>query len=198
MSSTRWLSEGIEWPVEPGEIAVPLSRKLLAGLIADLGLPLSNGAVKDALLCLSEVLTNAVKHAGAASTIRVHWSKDVLRVGVTDTSLRLPKAPDPDDLSTSGRGLDLVDKFSTAWGWEPIGAGKEVWFEITRDQVVSGEERLPVLVRRAHQVASNAPEAPPSNPPRRRIEVAPLSPADAAPPLAQRTPGLAWAAFATA
>ena len=88
--------------------------------------------LEDLLLCLSEVVTNAVMHA--LPPIRVHASTDggTTRVEVSDGSTVPPRAraaPPPDRLATSGRGLHLVERLATRWGVEVGERGKTVWFE---------------------------------------------------------------------
>jgi hypothetical protein len=54
-----------------------------------------------------------------------------LRVDVHDSSNRPPdKRPAGGD-SETGRGLNIVEQLSDAWGSEPLpGGGKTVWFEL--------------------------------------------------------------------
>jgi anti-sigma regulatory factor (Ser/Thr protein kinase) len=91
--------------------------------------------VDDAKILVSEVLTNAIQHAGGSQEITVlaAWTHPVLYVEVHDcdsTALAqvvLPAAA----TSTRGRGLPLVDALSSAWGSVPRQPdGKHVWFEL--------------------------------------------------------------------
>ncbi|MFJ8745362.1 ATP-binding protein [Embleya sp. NPDC127516] len=95
--------------------------------------------VDDAVLLVSELHGNAVRHApGAHVTVRfVHDPKrSVFTVAVQDHGHAHPRAADttdttdPAELKDSGRGLALVAAIATAWGWHPLPDGKAVWFTI--------------------------------------------------------------------
>ena len=81
----------------------------------------------DAVLVLSELVTNAMVHAGAGCTIEVRHSDDLLRLEVRDRSPQAPvlRLVGPSDVG--GRGLQVVDAVAEAWGWEPTADGKRVW-----------------------------------------------------------------------
>jgi serine phosphatase RsbU (regulator of sigma subunit)/anti-sigma regulatory factor (Ser/Thr protein kinase) len=88
--------------------------------------------VDAAELLTSELVTNAVVHTGEAVEIRLHRLEGRVRVEVIDGSgERQPELREVDLEDTSGRGLFLVDIMSSAWGIEPHGVGKAVWFELT-------------------------------------------------------------------
>src|SRR5256885_14301651 len=108
--------------------AVAAARRALDGL----GERLDASVFYDASLCISELVTNAVLHSGAASEdeleLKVTIDDDNLRVTVIDHGSGFdPKEPTGGD--ESGWGLYIVDRLSNAWGVErdPHTA---VWFEI--------------------------------------------------------------------
>ena len=82
---------------------------------------------EDAVLVLSELVTNAMLHARAGCTIEVQHHGDLLRLDVRDPSPAPPivGSATPDDIG--GRGLHLVAAIAKAWGWEPTDGGKRVW-----------------------------------------------------------------------
>ncbi|MEA3018761.1 MAG: hypothetical protein QOI47_285 [Actinomycetota bacterium] len=87
----------------------------------------------DVQLLVSELVTNAVVHAGSEVEVAVRLLTDAVRIEVVDRSPAVqlrPKRPSEDD--ESGRGLLLVETMASAWGVEPIEGGKSVWFEVPR------------------------------------------------------------------
>jgi anti-sigma regulatory factor (Ser/Thr protein kinase) len=92
--------------------------------------------VDEAELLVSELVTNAVVHTGEAVELRLHRREGGVRVEVIDgSSERHPELQEVDLDDTSGRGLFLVDVLSSAWGIEPHGVGKAVWFELGAHEV---------------------------------------------------------------
>lgn len=82
----------------------------------------------DLILCVSELITNAVIHAASAPTMTVSDDGRVVRVEVTDGDRRPPVVRDPDPSVATGRGLRLLDALAVEWGWETDESGKTVWF----------------------------------------------------------------------
>jgi DNA-binding NarL/FixJ family response regulator len=85
-----------------------------------------------AVLLMSELVTNGVRHAGSDVRIRVAVGADVVRVEVADRSPDLPVRRDPEPTEIGGRGMGLVDALSVRWGVQPQRTGKVVWFELPR------------------------------------------------------------------
>ncbi len=83
----------------------------------------------DLLLCVSEVVTNAVLHAHSTSQLRVHHEGNRLIVEVLDHDPTIPTRRQHDLAAPTGRGLHLLDALTTAWGTSPAEGGKIVWFE---------------------------------------------------------------------
>jgi two-component sensor histidine kinase len=83
------------------------------------------------ILLASELVTNALLYA--EGRIRVGIAADDARVRITvrDHS-NAPARPKQVNIeATSGRGLSLVERLSSAWGVETVpDDGKEVWFEL--------------------------------------------------------------------
>jgi anti-sigma regulatory factor (Ser/Thr protein kinase) len=94
--------------------------------------------VEAASLLVSDLVTNAVLHAGSAVEVVVgHDGRHAnLRIEVHDSSLRSPRMGGFDLDATSGRGLALVDAISDRWGVENDADGKKIWFEIERDDAL--------------------------------------------------------------
>ena len=103
---------------------------------AVVGLPV-NQATRDTLcLLVSELVTNAIRHAGLAphDPIRVHITShdDRVRVAVHDGGPGFtPSDPAPTRLDAlGGRGCMIVDALSDAWGVERDAGGCTVWCEL--------------------------------------------------------------------
>ncbi|MEZ0065392.1 anti-sigma regulatory factor (Ser/Thr protein kinase) [Streptacidiphilus sp. MAP12-20] len=87
--------------------------------------------VADTELCMSELVGNAIRHTRSA---RLHcrlWSaRGMLFVEVDDEDLRdLPRLEHAGEDDEGGRGMLLIDTFTTAWGTvpRPGSGGKTVW-----------------------------------------------------------------------
>jgi anti-sigma regulatory factor (Ser/Thr protein kinase) len=83
------------------------------------------------LLCLSEVVTNAVLHARTRVSVRASETGTTVRVEVEDGSVVKPLRRNVVEVSPTGRGLHLLDRLTTNWGIDMTDHGKTVWFEIT-------------------------------------------------------------------
>ncbi|MET9132624.1 PAS domain S-box protein [Streptomyces antibioticus] len=84
----------------------------------------------DALLLLSETLTNAVQHAEGPLGLHVHRTATDLTVEVSDHSPQLPQPRMAGQDEESGRGLILVRALATGWGVRPTDEGKTTWFTL--------------------------------------------------------------------
>jgi anti-sigma regulatory factor (Ser/Thr protein kinase) len=84
----------------------------------------------EALLLVSELVTNSVIHAHTALTVQVGLADDCLHVEVADGDPRLPAAGSPSQDAASGRGLMLVSRIADAWGARTAAGGKVVWFDL--------------------------------------------------------------------
>jgi len=86
-----------------------------------------------AALGVSELVTNALLHAGPPIAVRLAGTTAHPRVEVLDGSRTPPAERDPARdgglMATIGRGLGIVATYSRAWGAELSGDGKVVWFE---------------------------------------------------------------------
>lgn len=89
--------------------------------------------LEDIALCVSELVTNAVVHAGSEPQLLVHVRPGVIHVEISDESEALPvvRGAGPED--TSGRGVSILGMLSDRWGaLRRSGGGKTVWFEFDR------------------------------------------------------------------
>lgn len=84
-----------------------------------------------AVLLVSELVGNAVRHTGArVFALRMLRRRGWIRIEVRDPSRGLPCLMPVHELDTSGRGLFLVDKLSDRWGVDLAPRGKTTWFEM--------------------------------------------------------------------
>lgn len=84
----------------------------------------------DAVLLVSELVTNSVLHGGPPVVVAVECDGEALQVRVRDGSPELPAPRDAAPTAENGRGLELVKTISSAWGVDPTADGKHVWFTI--------------------------------------------------------------------
>ncbi|WP_407559929.1 SpoIIE family protein phosphatase [Streptomyces sp. 184] len=106
------------------------ARHELRAMLFDWATP---AQVDSAELVLSELVANVLLHTDSDADI----SADVmgprgnrtLRVTVADADTGLPHLRHPGEMSSSGRGLFLLQELSGEWGTEPRGEGKEIWCE---------------------------------------------------------------------
>ncbi|MGW2045378.1 ATP-binding protein [Streptomyces sp. NPDC001858] len=125
-------SEGsrAEWtfPAEPG--AVRTARSAVRDQLRGWGLD-SLGDV--AALLVSELVTNALRHATGPIGVRLvrpAGMADVLLVEVSDPLPDPPRERVARLEDESGRGLQLVASSARRWGTRPGDTGKTVWFEL--------------------------------------------------------------------
>ncbi|MFF9811052.1 ATP-binding protein [Streptomyces coeruleorubidus] len=86
---------------------------------------------EDAVLLVSELVGNAVRHTGArVFGLRLHRRRGWIRVEVRDPSRGLPCLMPVQAMDISGRGLFLVDKLADRWGVDLLPRGKTTWFEM--------------------------------------------------------------------
>jgi anti-sigma regulatory factor (Ser/Thr protein kinase) len=86
---------------------------------------------EDAVLLVSELVGNAVRHTGArVFGLRMRRRRGWIRVEVRDPSRGLPCLMPVQELDISGRGLFLVDELADRWGVDLLPRGKTTWFEM--------------------------------------------------------------------
>lgn len=84
----------------------------------------------DAVLLVSEVVTNAVTRGGRGARLTVTAGKLGVHVEVGDENLDMPLWRDENLQAENGRGLIIVDALATHWGIRATPRGKVVWFQI--------------------------------------------------------------------
>ncbi|MFJ6904100.1 ATP-binding protein [Streptomyces griseoluteus] len=111
------------------------ARHFVASLTAQLG------AADDAVLVVSELATNAVRHSLSGSAhgwflVVVGFSDDLVRIEVIDQGGdREPHLCDATSQEEGGRGLLLIAGCAKDWGVKNWPDGRSVWAEVARERV---------------------------------------------------------------
>jgi serine phosphatase RsbU (regulator of sigma subunit)/PAS domain-containing protein/anti-sigma regulatory factor (Ser/Thr protein kinase) len=127
VARTRMLDPGnvVDWefPTEP--VAVAKARDCAVRQLADWGLDeVSFGAE----LVVSELVTNAIRHASGPVRLRLIREGGLI-CEVSDGSSTFPRPRRARSDDEGGRGLMLVARLSRRWGTRPTDNGKIIWSE---------------------------------------------------------------------
>jgi two-component sensor histidine kinase len=117
------------------DASVPRIRHGVRALLADHGVPVDEEVRHGLLLIVSELVTNAVRHAALFSpevAVEIAVGADWVRVAVEDDHPYRPKALETDHARTGGRGLLLVKTISDEAGGtcdvtQTPSGGKVIW-----------------------------------------------------------------------
>lgn len=115
----------------PADIQSPAqARTAVEHVLTSWGL---ESLVDTATLLVSEVVTNAVRHAGTDLRLRTfRLGRDGVRIEVVDCAPHVPlRRTRPDAAAEGGRGLHLVEHLARRWGVESTESAKTVWFELS-------------------------------------------------------------------
>ncbi|MFD5078794.1 SpoIIE family protein phosphatase [Streptomyces sp. NPDC058371] len=127
---------------EPERVAG--ARQQLRELLHDWA---SDDQVDSAVLMTSEMVTNVLVHTDADALLVAEMAGESgerrLRVVVTDASDDLPHKRHPGELASSGRGLVLMELLADAWGVDPQGQGKSIWFELYESSAKESDDSGP-------------------------------------------------------
>ena len=117
------------------DASVPQARHAVRDLIRRQRVPADEELLQGLLLIVSELVTNAVRHAALLSpeiAVELAVGPDWVRVAVEDNHPYRPKAVEADSAQTGGRGLLLVKAVTAEAGGmcdvqQTPGGGKVVW-----------------------------------------------------------------------
>ncbi|WJV45795.1 SpoIIE family protein phosphatase [Streptomyces flavofungini] len=108
--------------------------------------------VDDAVVLTSELVTNAVVHAGTAADVLCLRTEDAVRIEVSDhyPEREIPLQSSPATMGSpdreGGRGLQLCAALATRWGVDYTSTHKQVWFQLNLpDRPVGTRAAGPVL-----------------------------------------------------
>jgi anti-sigma regulatory factor (Ser/Thr protein kinase) len=117
--------------------AVVVAPRLTRRFVAEtcIAWELSDELTEKAVLVASELVANAVDHAGTAATVTVELDGGALRVAVRDGCGDRLVARDPGPADPRGRGVLLMDRLAVEWGVRDHVDGKTVWALLSPDAV---------------------------------------------------------------
>ncbi len=114
----------------PSPAAQAAARRLVTEACAAWTMP---DLVDDATLAVSELVANAVEHAGTDLVVLISRRPGGLHIAVCDEDTRMPQMPDHDEeMHLRGRGLRLIEAVARSWGVMPTAGGKVVWATLRR------------------------------------------------------------------
>jgi anti-sigma regulatory factor (Ser/Thr protein kinase) len=117
-------------PASP--VAAPVARR-------QLGRACRSWSVQELLepaeLVATELVANAVRHAGGRVVLTVSLRQGDLQISVGDDSPALPHRRVSMPSDEHGRGLLMVDALSKDWGMTCVGDGKVVWAKVAATPV---------------------------------------------------------------
>jgi CheY-like chemotaxis protein len=126
LSEESVLSDSIEIPADVREVRE--ARRFVTSRCEAWG---CQDGIDDASLIVSELVTNAIVHAGTSCRLTVRRRPHAFRLEVRDGRNTQPDPRLSGPSEEHGRGLFLVSATAVAWGIEPApGEGKIVWAEL--------------------------------------------------------------------
>ncbi|MFJ3697082.1 ATP-binding protein [Streptomyces sp. NPDC090052] len=133
------------------DVSVPQARHAVRDLLARQQVPVGPDTVQGLLLIVSELVTNAVRHAALLSpevAVEVAVGASWIRVSVEDNHPYRPRALDADQGQTGGRGLMLVREITAEAGGtcgveQTASGGKVIWSALPLAPVVTSPRSAP-------------------------------------------------------
>ncbi|MFD0634591.1 ATP-binding protein [Catenulispora yoronensis] len=128
LATSRQTSETV---LAPDADAPRAARDFAAGTVRRWGVPDWGEPLG---LVVSELVTNAVRHAGTPAALRLVPADGGVLVEVDDGEPREPRlVPAGSRTASGGLGLAIVDRLADAWGCSvrPDGSGKTVWARLS-------------------------------------------------------------------
>ncbi|MGI8809642.1 MAG: ATP-binding protein [Acidimicrobiales bacterium] len=118
-------------PFEPTPESAALTRGFTAGVLQGAGWQEHSGT---AVLLVSELVTNAVRHARGPCALVVTFGSHTVEFSVEDGDPRAPAPRLAGALDESGRGFVLVGALADDWGIRTLPVGKATWFTLARSR----------------------------------------------------------------
>jgi serine phosphatase RsbU (regulator of sigma subunit)/anti-sigma regulatory factor (Ser/Thr protein kinase) len=134
----------------PTGSSVASARAFVRATLTEWG---ADAVIDDAVLLTSELVTNAIVHAGTPAEVTCTRLDGAIRIDVADRhpsrSLSVPERTVSETESEAGRGLFLSAALASAWGVQYTRATKEVWFALDLPPEVSRHGRATAQGQRA-------------------------------------------------
>jgi anti-sigma regulatory factor (Ser/Thr protein kinase) len=113
----------------PARSAIAAVRRFVTDTLNDWG---EAGLNDDALIVVSELATNAVRHASSAFRASIRRGEGVVRIAIHDVRQDLPSTSHPRSPidGDGGLGITVVERLSARWGVDLLHDGKVVWSEL--------------------------------------------------------------------
>ena len=124
-TSTAERPESVRRRLSPQPTSVAEARALVRDLLVESG---RDDLVETAALLVSEVVTNALLHAGTPIDVRASLDRNRLRVEVSDRSVHAPVRRRYAATAGTGRGMLMLEQMVDDWGVRRHRDGKTVWF----------------------------------------------------------------------
>ena len=119
----------VRLPVAEG--SVRLARQWIALQLAMASPRFDADQVTDAMLAVSELVTNVLRHTDSAPALRCGERDGRFVVEVYDHHPDRPRMHPVDLDRPSGHGLRIVDALADSWGYTALEDGRKfVWFEM--------------------------------------------------------------------
>lgn len=118
------------WNFSPHEHSVGEARRFVRRTLTGWGL---DDIADLAVLAVSELVTNALVHAGTPGQVELDLSTTSVRLSVRDSHPERTLALDParpDDEAEGGRGLVITAALAPTWGVEYTRSVKTIWLEL--------------------------------------------------------------------
>ena len=129
------MAEVFEQSFPPEPRSASAARVLVEQKCRDWHVP---AVCRDVALAVTELVANAVRHAGTVLKVRLEMDRSGVRVEVTDGSEWRGQTSASGPLPEHGRGLALVRATATKHGVKLLKRGKTVWAEFKASPDRSG------------------------------------------------------------
>jgi anti-sigma regulatory factor (Ser/Thr protein kinase) len=120
---------------EASRMFLPVSESVRASrsfVVAGLHRLEADDLIDDATVIVSELATNAVRHARSPFRVSVSELGGLVCISVKDVGEGHAALPTTaaDDHAIEGRGMAIIDALAHSWGYSPLDDGKVVWAQL--------------------------------------------------------------------